>query len=757
MWWKGLDRFMFALGIVLIIVYLAVNFSLINIGAGVNADIDIGIESTDTVKAILLSFIVGIVVFLLFVFFAGLSLPPVSGSKRLEKDEKKEKLDKDARIFIDKIKKRKTMNHIGGLVLMIIVILLFLNFYLYFKAMLGNDMLVSLKVDNANFVIKNGEGEKFNVKAKVLTNPFCEANCSLVLEDLSNGQRLYSDEIYIQVSSPLSKDYFVSSNDETSGQRLYKVTLECSTIRGRFCYASTFAETNTSNSRTKLISVDHELNDVQKIRKEELRNETETLNRQIYTIQNKLNNLELNFSFLDLSELEDEARYLENASYLFLNKINNLNNLYENQKYYELGTKVFSIKEEVKDFENRFNELNASLMSNINVYNSLAENVSLMHENISYLEEYSFSNSSILPAERFVSDFNSMTQKLREDTLLESKIILFNYVNSEKEDLFSILKNESSSGIFGENNLNISIFNVNLQKILIKENNYVSDFSLREPSPICCFMNECYKCIDDSSVNYPVILVHGHSFNEKLSAELSMEAFSDMARELEKDGYLDGGYFYGSQYDEISHNYLGRVNVSVVVEATYYINASVTEEGSFILDSKWENVDTYAERLNEIIYNVKYLTGKDKVIIVAHSMGGLVTRRYMQLYGTDSVDRVVLVGIPNHGVDGFVIDYCPVFGADIECSEMNKYSLFLAELNKDPPPEIPIYNIIGLGCFWEESIGDGIVKNQSAYLSGTENIYVNGTCRGVDFFHVNMIKPSKYPEIYNIIKEKIRQ
>jgi hypothetical protein len=88
---------------------------------------------------------------------------------------------------------------------------------------------------------------------------------------------------------------------------------------------------------------------------------------------------------------------------------------------------------------------------------------------------------------------------------------------------------------------------------------------------------------------------------------------------------------------------------------------------------------------------------------------------------------------------------------------MNKNSLFIHDLNNASLPNIPITNIIGIGCSWEGTIGDGIVKNQSAFLPGAENIYVNGTCRGVDFYHINMIKPSKYPEIYDIVKEKIKQ
>lgn len=80
----------------------------------------------------------------------------------------------------------------------------------------------------------------------------------------------------------------------------------------------------------------------------------------------------------------------------------------------------------------------------------------------------------------------------------------------------------------------------------------------------------------------------------------------------------------------------------------------------------------------------------------------------------------------------------------------------MLNLSTAPFPEIPVKNIIGLGCFWEDSFGDGIVKNESAFLGWADNYYVNGTCKGVNFFHVDMIKPNKYPQIYNLTKELIK-
>jgi hypothetical protein len=721
-------KFIFVLGVILAAILFTVDFS--------------NNPNSNTIEAVLISVIGGIFVFVLFIFISGLSY--INLKKKAQKDT----------TLIEKIKRRKKRNYAIGFILMIFSMILFLNSYLYIKALMGNDMLVSLKIDNENFVIKNGEeGEQLNVNARILTNPFCEANCSLSLEDLSEDRIVYSENMNIQFSSPIIKDYLISSNNEKFGQKLYKVKFECNTLKSRFCYTAA----NTTKSRIKIVSVDYRLNDLQKSRKDELKSEIESLNNEFYKTQNGLNNLSLDFSFLDLSEFENESFLLKEYSNPLLIEINNLNTLYENQEYPTLWANVFNIKENVTSFENRFNKLNSSVFYDKSTYNSLVNNMSSMYAEILYLEDYSFSNSSILQAKLFIENFNSALLTLNEDKNIDSKILLFNNLELEKENLFSILANESSSEIVGENTLNISIHSVNLPKILMEEEIYNESFVLNEPSPICCFKNECYKCISNSSSNYPVILVHGHSFNEKLSAELSMEAFGEMANQLEIDGYLDAGYFYGNQYEEEVQGDLGKINKSIVVEATYYLDTSTTEEGSFIFDSKWESIDTYAERLNEIVSNVKYLTGKDKVIIVGHSMGCLVTRRYIQLYGGDSLDKVILVGGPNNGIDGLILTSCPVFGSDIECNEMDKNSLFISELTSAPIPDIPVYNIIGLGCPLEGSNSDGIVKSESAYLDWAENFYVSGTCTGVDFFHVRMIKPTKHPEIYTLIKGFIEE
>ncbi|HPD81899.1 MAG TPA: alpha/beta fold hydrolase [Candidatus Pacearchaeota archaeon] len=696
------------------------------------------IELPETTKAILISIIGGILIFNLVILFSKVTSLDVNKKKKARTKEEKEK------------KKRKVYRI--AFIFMIISMPLFFNFYLYFKALVGNDLLISLDVPNQNFILKNGGEQELDVRAKVLINPFCSANCSIVLEDLAKNEIIDYENMNVGVSTPFSKEYLLRPNEEKAGEKLYKLTLECNTIKDKkFCYVTS----DLPKSRTKIISIKYELNDIQQIRKEKANVQLKEVNEKIYKSEYILNNLNFNYSLLDLSNFENESISIKENTLYFLTRIQELNNLYSNQEYSELEKEILNTNEEINRRSELVDALNSSLINSLTEYNLIVEGINSIYEEIILLKEYNFTLSSITTFEQFIEEFNLAVIEIEKKDNLENKIILFNQLKENEEKILFAFQNESPEEIFGDQKIKNNPLTINIEKIQINYGNYSSDFNLPEPPPICCFREECYPCIENSSYNYPVILVHGHSFNEKLSAELSMEAFSDMAQALEKDGYLDAGYFYGNQYEEISKGYLGKINKPIVVKATYYIDTLTTEENSFILDSKWENIDTYATRLNEVVSNIKYLTGKDKVIIVAHSMGCLVTRKYIQMYGEENLDKIILIGGPNHGIDGFILKSCPIFGADIECNEMNKDSLFISELNNATPPSIPVYNLIGTGCSIEEYEADGIVKSESSYLDWADNIYVQGNCNGVDFFHVRMIKPTYHPEIYKIVKEKI--
>jgi hypothetical protein len=58
-----------------------------------------------------------------------------------------------------------------------------------------------------------------------------------------------------------------------------------------------------------------------------------------------------------------------------------------------------------------------------------------------------------------------------------------------------------------------------------------------------------------------------------------------------------------------------------------------------------------------------------------------------------------------------------------------------------------------------DETGDGIIKNSSQYLDYAINYYMEGSCNELsfDFLHENIVYPSKYPEVYNILKQILKE
>jgi len=61
------------------------------------------------------------------------------------------------------------------------------------------------------------------------------------------------------------------------------------------------------------------------------------------------------------------------------------------------------------------------------------------------------------------------------------------------------------------------------------------------------------------------------------------------------------------------------------------------------------SIERLAEQLGRKIESMCAATGAQRVIVVAHSMGGLVARAYMRRYGSARIARIITIGTPHHG------------------------------------------------------------------------------------------------------------
>jgi len=289
---------------------------------------------------------------------------------------------------------------------------------------------------------------------------------------------------------------------------------------------------------------------------------------------------------------------------------------------------------------------------------------------------------------------------------------------------------------------------------------FISGISFAEPEAQCCAFGKCTSCRTAESTPdpslYPVIFLHGHAVSKETSAEYSLEGFNQLQQQLEAVGYLNAGAITAYTSRDVPEGAWGSIPAPLTVRASYYFDIFEDPENYIIVPAKSENIDTYAIRIKDMIATLQYKTGQPKVNIIAFSMGGLVARRYIQLFGTEQVATLVLIGTPNHGVSGEVATLCDVVGESRECQDLTANSTFLKKLNRGTIPNIPIYNIIGTGCMMDQGRGDGAVLEESAYLAGAQNFIVNGTClSAVKPLHLELRDINKYPEVYEIIKEAL--
>ncbi len=170
---------------------------------------------------------------------------------------------------------------------------------------------------------------------------------------------------------------------------------------------------------------------------------------------------------------------------------------------------------------------------------------------------------------------------------------------------------------------------------------------------------------------YPIIFIHGLN-----SSSTTWNNFTD---------FMDINYLfnYGGRFDISLNddNDLFHANLNVYPNPSvgadiafyqstlynggdyYYVNFAVNSTGAF--DPACANLSNQSaiakqgKALQRVIMEVMQLTGRDKVILMGHSMGGLAAREYLQnpinwqLDGQHHVAKLVTTGTPHGGSNAF--------------------------------------------------------------------------------------------------------
>lgn len=249
---------------------------------------------------------------------------------------------------------------------------------------------------------------------------------------------------------------------------------------------------------------------------------------------------------------------------------------------------------------------------------------------------------------------------------------------------------------------------------------------------------------------YPLLLLHGFNptYSERL-AEFSLDQLQEaLARDL---NYTDKGIYINT----ITCTQLKYTKNPVIIRASYYTTL------------KNHDIESYAENLNAMIERIKYCTGAEKIDIITHSMGGIVTRYYLANIDRNDnkvpIRKVIMLATPNHGqiygignIANFITEKTEKEYA-IDFLQLTEQHAFMKSLNDEDKYEkeeskqkytqedIRYYTIAGN----IDGRGDGLVLAESVALANAENSVV--PCN-----HITIKHPKYCPEAYEIVKEALQ-
>jgi pimeloyl-ACP methyl ester carboxylesterase len=170
----------------------------------------------------------------------------------------------------------------------------------------------------------------------------------------------------------------------------------------------------------------------------------------------------------------------------------------------------------------------------------------------------------------------------------------------------------------------------------------------------------------------PIIFVHGQQADGKASTGVGAWNPSDPEQQTAMKKIIGyEGYQYGLKNDntpavDCDETTVLKSNQGAkrIFNFSYYhtdgspgaigSNGQLIPSGSYESTQYANNISqgTWAENLKDFINKVRAATDADKVNIIAHSMGGLVTKSAITYYGCESkVSKFLMVGTPNHGVE----------------------------------------------------------------------------------------------------------
>lgn len=182
---------------------------------------------------------------------------------------------------------------------------------------------------------------------------------------------------------------------------------------------------------------------------------------------------------------------------------------------------------------------------------------------------------------------------------------------------------------------------------------------------------------------YPIIFIHG------LNGDF--DTWSDVSSHLIQEGFIYGGQlpyclnsdndaWFSNIYSQQTTDIASFVGISPLEAGDFYIiNFDVNPDGEIFGGGWWQTNNVHSNQaaivkqgaaLKFAIKAVTQITGRDKVILFGHSMGGLAARAYLQSQnfwqedGEHHVAKLITSGTPHGGSNLWAGVLSGIFGID---------------------------------------------------------------------------------------------
>ena len=126
------------------------------------------------------------------------------------------------------------------------------------------------------------------------------------------------------------------------------------------------------------------------------------------------------------------------------------------------------------------------------------------------------------------------------------------------------------------------------------------------------------------------------------------------------------------------------------------------------------SIECFADQLAHKIDAIVAATGAPRVVVVAHSMGGLVVRAHLRKHGSGRIARVVTIGAPHHG------SATAWFFPGVSLAQMRPGNAWLAALNATALD--PALRFVSLWS-WHDSM---VAPQTSSELPGAIDVAIAG-------------------------------